>query len=125
MTHNPHNLTVGQKLWFVPERNYHGAPREVTVEKIGRVWATVNNAPRVSLNTLMVDGGGYDSPGRCHLSRDVWEAERKRQIAWSPLRRKIMEQYDAPKDFDPISVDAIAKLLGICIEGVECSEKKP
>lgn len=84
-------LTVGQKLWFVREDNW--APsrnepfekaRELTVERLGRKWAYCG-VHRVHRQTLIVDGEGYGSPGRCYLSREHYEAEKAADSAWNEL----------------------------------------
>lgn len=95
-------LQVGQKLWFVPRDRRSGAPCEVTVEKIGRKWARIGRA-RVDLDTLVVDGGIYLSPGRCYEDRAAYEAKAARDVALSELRQKI-NQMTPP---DSVTVDAI------------------
>ena len=52
---------VGQKLWFVRSEKRSGESREVTVEKVGRVWATLSNRMRCDASGR-VDGGQYSSP---------------------------------------------------------------
>lgn len=81
-------LTVGQKLWFVPREHYLGAPLEVTVEKLGRTWATMGASRyRINIATLAMDAGdGYGSIGQCYVDREAYEAERNRQAAWTALR---------------------------------------
>lgn len=116
---NPHNLTIGQELWFVPERYSHLSPRNIKVKKIGRIWAETSTMMRISLDTLVADGGQYSPPGRCYLSRDAWEAEGKRQIAWGEIRHAVGQQHTAPKGFDAGSVNDISRLLGVYIEGAK------
>jgi len=75
-------LQVGQVLYFVPSYSY-GNSYEITVEKIGRKWATTSHRHRIDLVTLRADGGGWDSPGRAYLSRAEHETEQARHAAWS------------------------------------------
>lgn len=112
---NPHNLKVGQKLWFVGARGFRNE-YEVEIINVGRVYASISRAGRIFLDTLLVDGGGYSSPGRCYLSRDAWDAEKSRDLAWANIRSAISQQHSTPKDFDPIKLAEISKLLGVYIE---------
>ncbi len=92
-TRNPHNLQVGQTLYYVANdrRDAHrDGGAEIT--KIGRQWATVCIAycnARVDLETLEVDGGNYSSPGRCYLSREAWEEEKLLRAAWREFQRDV------------------------------------
>ena len=78
-------LSVGQKLWYVPN---HGEAREIEVTKVGRKWATTpaRRGLRVDVNTLSADDAGY-SPGRCYLDREKYETEQARQAEWWNLYR--------------------------------------
>ncbi|MFN7927898.1 MAG: hypothetical protein U0Y68_08115 [Blastocatellia bacterium] len=108
---NPHNLQPGQKLWYVPNWK-QSAPRELTIEKIGRKWATTAYE-RVDLETLRVDGGQYGSPGQCYLSREAYETHQVTMRTWmnfcqrlTPTRtRATLEQ-----------IQQAAALLGISLE---------
>jgi len=50
-------LIEGQKLWWVPQRNRHAHEKEVTVLKVGRKWAQLDNHERIDLETLVADAG--------------------------------------------------------------------
>ena len=92
---NPHNIQVGQELWFVPSR--YGNERSefgVKVEKVGRIWAEViryGRVLRIHLEDLHVDGGNYSSPGRVYLDRAVWDLENKQGELWSAIRKHIYD----------------------------------
>lgn len=60
-------FVVGQKLWF---QAIHTTPRYIEITKVGRKWLEVNRGAlqRVSLDTLLMDGGQWSSPGQCYLS---------------------------------------------------------
>ncbi len=96
-------LQVGQKLWFVP-KNGSGTPHEVTVEKIGRKWASIGRRGRINLETLAVDGGEYSSPGQCYEDRAAYETKVELQAAWSSLQNKFRYQWAVP---DGVTMDAI------------------
>ena len=85
---------VGQKLWFVSSLRIR-ADCEVTVEKAGRVWATLDNRMRCD-SSGSVDGGDYSSPGHCYVNREAYELEQSRLNAWSKfkvaLQRKQMPE---------------------------------
>lgn len=85
-------LTVGQKLWFIPQERYQGDPCEVTVTKVGRQWAAVDGTSqsyRVDIDSLVMDSKGYGGVGRCYLSREMYESEKRRQTAWDNLQRRM------------------------------------
>lgn len=87
---NPHNIKVGQELWFVPTR-YGSKKREhaLTVTKVGRVWAEVTGGHvgwRFDLETLQIDGKDYTSPGTVYLNKEVWFAENGRQSLRTRIR---------------------------------------
>lgn len=112
-----HNVTVGQKLWFEPHLAWLGQPREVTVTKVGRVWAEVDvgsRSFRISKETLVVDAGSNAYPGRCYLDRREWErlAEAQR------LSGAIIQRIRSPSanGLDRLSLEdlrQIASILGV------------
>jgi hypothetical protein len=85
-------IKPGQTLWYVPR---HGEPREVTVEKIGRRWATLVDVGgwrpgRMDIKTMWLDdGAGYSSPGRCYLSREAHETAQRISKLWNALARRV------------------------------------
>lgn len=96
---------VGQKLWFVRSEKRTGPPREVTVEKVGRVWTTLNNHMRCDASGR-VDGGEYASPGRCYASREVYELEQARLEAWWKFKRAL-ERKQMPES---LTMEALAQI---------------
>lgn len=113
-TRNPHNLQVGQTLYYVANdrRDAHrDGGAEIT--KIGRQWATVCIAycnARVDLETLEVDGGNYSSPGRCYLSREAWELERKTERALDDFKVEVARLYAT--DITLEQIDQARRVLG-------------
>lgn len=107
-------LTVGQKLWLVPQRGY-GVPREVTVAKIGRKWATLDGwrESRIDKETLWMDGGVYTSPGRCYLSREEWEESQRLSGAWGVLKTLIADRWNRPDGVTIADMRAAANLLRV------------
>lgn len=108
---NPHNLTVGQELWYVPGNGRRRDPGSVTVQKIGRVWAEISREGRISLETLWVDGGNYTSLGRCYLSKELHDAEILREQAWGMVYALMRHQYAAPKHLTTEEIRAIFGML--------------
>ena len=83
-------LVVGQTLWYVPSYGYRRDGHEVSVEKIGRRWATLaGNWGRIDKDTLWLDGGQHSSLGRCWLSREAWEESKAIEAAIRRLEGKI------------------------------------
>lgn len=86
------SLTVGQTLWYVPQYSYRPdkGGYEVTIEKVGRRWATLaNNQGRIDRDTLHVDGRGYSSPGRCWINRDHYEKHKRAASVWAEFARQV------------------------------------
>jgi hypothetical protein len=115
-------LTIGQKLWFVPDRR-SGMAREVTVSKIGRKWASLDTWGdlRIDVSTLQADGRGYSSPGRCYFSHAAWEAEVALDAAWTALWRDMHDTYRRRDGVTVENIQAARKLLNLdaCRSGVE------
>ncbi|MDB5437965.1 MAG: hypothetical protein JWM33_392 [Caulobacteraceae bacterium] len=110
-------LSVGQTLFYVPERSRWAKPRDVTVEKVGRKWATLaDNAGRIDVKTLRMDGGGFHSPGDCYLSRAEWEESVQLDDAWRPFRNAVARNLSAPNGITIEAIYAAAKALGFSLE---------
>ena len=108
------SLVVGQKLWFVPDGRL-GRPRETTVTKVGRKWATLDTwgKMRINVETLEVDGRGYMSPGQCYLSRADWTAAMALAEAWQSLWREMHQLTAAAEGVTVADIKAARKLLRI------------
>lgn len=103
-------LQEGQKLWWVYSSNRRGQPREVTVTKVGRKWAQLDNNCRIDIETLLADGGDYMSPGCCYLSKDIYDSGVALQKAWSEMKRDI--QYaSTPEGVTVVDIQAARTLL--------------
>lgn len=107
------DLQVGQTLYFVGRDRYHGPARDVTVTKIGRKWASLDNGYRISLESLYADGGQYASPGRCWPNREAYEAALYRAHKWSALRKWLDHKYSPPEGVTVEQMQQAAKLLGL------------
>ena len=103
-------LTVGQKLWFVPS-DRRGNHSEVTVEKIGRKWATLDCRYRIDLVSLRADGGEYSSPGACYLNEQVYLEERMLLSAWNAFKRRIEHIYQPPIGVDISNIQHVTNVL--------------
>jgi hypothetical protein len=104
-------LTVGQQLWFVPSQRRCGSAEYVTVEKIGRKWATISNGYRIDLETLTADGGQYMSPGACWTTKEEWEAATERHQAWFNFRAAAGVQYQPPDGFTTEEINVLLARL--------------
>lgn len=106
-------LTVGQKLWFVPGYNYQ--PFDVEVVKIGRRWATVENymhrAIRIDIETMRPHEN--DGNGLCYLSREDYETKQALGVAWRNLCSDISRMYRTPDGVTVEKIAAARKLLGL------------
>jgi hypothetical protein len=106
-------LSVGQKLWFVPYEHRRNPPHDVTVTKVGRKWATLDNGHRIDVETWQADGGDCSSPGKCYPDRAAWENEQDRQAAWNVLRRAVGDTWRPPAGVTVEGVVEAMRLLGI------------
>jgi hypothetical protein len=106
-------IEVGQKLWFVPAQRYAGAPREIAVTKVGRKWAYTDEgrADRFDVNTLALDGHGYNSPGRLYLRREDHALEVEVSAEWSKAAASMRNKYRAPEGVSVADIKAAVKLL--------------
>lgn len=87
---NPHNFQVGQSLYLVPNRGCgYRCSGVVSISKVGRKWATLDNDSKMDLQTLDIDGGGYSSPGKCYLSEQEYIEYKEKKDYWLRLRNKI------------------------------------
>lgn len=74
-------LKVGDELYCVPKYRL-GDPRTVTVEKIGRKWATLaKREGRIRLSNWILDGGQLSSPGRCYENEEEYQEYERRKDA--------------------------------------------
>lgn len=83
-------LTVGQKLWYVPDRRtgYY-----VTVTKIARKWASVSNmCSRADMTNgwpMRADGGQYSSPGVYYQSPEAYEEDLRLTKLWQDFANRV------------------------------------
>lgn len=111
-----HELKVGQTLWYVPDRQRWSDPCEVTIEKIGRKWATLQgHYGRVDIETLCIDGGRYSSPGSCYISKEAYEAQVALNRAWAAFRKSVDRQHAPPSDCTMHKIEAAAASLGLTL----------
>lgn len=82
-------LTVGQNLWWVPQNGRHSSPGNVTVVRVARKYAYLDNGYRIYNDSLMADGGQYSAPGYCYLSQEAYEHTQALNSAWSDLQRDV------------------------------------
>ena len=114
------DLSVGQKLYFVSNVRYK-KNAVVEIVKIGRKYAYLDNGDRID-DRLRVDGNGYNSPGKCYLSKrqyrafvDLTDILKEFFDKVDVLRRQTTNPYAKPK-VTPENVLEAAKILNIEIE---------
>jgi hypothetical protein len=82
------SLKVGDKLYFLAHQKY-GSSEDVTVLKVGRKWATLDNQTRIALEDWIADGGEYSSPGRCYPSKQEYDDECELLDKWEAFVKKL------------------------------------
>lgn len=104
------NLTPGQVVWYVPVFPM-GEP--VTVEKVGRKWATmVGRKERIEVATGRVTEPGYGLRG------NVWESEADFEVwyrtveSWRAFERDIATR-SRPAQATLENIAAARRLLGL------------
>ncbi len=106
------SLEVGQKLWFVPNSR-RGNPKEVTVEKVGRRWATLDISERVDVNTLEVDAGEFTTWATCYLSEEDHRKIVELSVAWSDFAQELRSMYSRPKSVTLEDIVKCREILGM------------
>ena len=111
-------IAVGDKLWFVPGQR-RGEAREVTVLKVGRVWAYLSDMTvsdvRMDIHSFEMDGHGYSSPGKCYASRDEYKRIIGVSTLWNAFIRRV-QRPGRPEDITEADIRAAAAILHIEIE---------
>lgn len=107
-------LTVGQQLWFVYSDKRRRDPRYVTVAKVGRKYAEVNEMPyKIRLDDLAADDPNYSSPGQCYLSKEAWEAEDALLEAWRGFLDVVGRHWKPPASVTLADIEQARRLLGL------------
>jgi hypothetical protein len=106
---------VGDKLWWVGSDNKR-TQREVTVEKVGRVWLTLSNNHRVDKVTFKADAGSWTSPGTCWLSKEAYEHCARLEQSWGALRRAVDNKWHMPDNVTLEDIKAAAMYLKLEIK---------
>lgn len=105
-------LTVGQKLWFVPKYRY--SPYEVEIKKIGRKWIhTESNSRNLRIDAETMTAHDADGNGMCYLSREDYEARQELSMAWRNFSDDIRKTYRVPNGVTVEKIAEARKLLGL------------
>ena len=111
-------ITVGQKLYYVPANRYRRVdPTEVTVTAVGRKWVTFKDGSITERFALAdprmeVDGGEYESPGRCYISKDAYESEQVLTRRWNELVKWVdRHKWGAPSGMTVERIDQAIAVL--------------
>lgn len=101
-------LTVGQKLWFVPSQRYKPAG-EITVTKVGRKWAETegHRCKRIDMETMREDSDV--APGRAYLSREDYNSK----VEISKGIRALRNIIDRWGSSDSLTLDDIREVTRI------------
>jgi hypothetical protein len=125
-SHNPHNLAVGQELWFEPRSSglRNGEGSVVTIATVGRTWATLSKRHdggarqmRIDLKSLVADGAGWNSPGTCHMNRAEHLREKYRLRLWQDLNAGLrnIPSYSTPATVSTGELLEVMRLLNLPI----------
>lgn len=106
-------LKVGQKLWWVPSGRRHDEQKEVTVLKVGRKWATLDNCHRIDIWMMIADGGGYSPPGSCYFSREEHEKKLALSREWGRLKLDLTYKSQPPAGVTVEDIARVRELLRI------------
>ena len=87
---------VGQVVWVVLTSGWRvvGAPKEMTVSKIGRKWIELEDGRyRFAEGEKHLDcrRSGYRSPGTVYMTREAWAAEKAYEHAFYKLQNAVRE----------------------------------
>jgi len=113
------SLKTGDKLYFLSYNKYRSS-EDVTVLKVGRKWATLDNQTRIDLSDWIADGGEYNSPGRCYQSKQEHDNEQKLLDKWEAFVKKLNER-NPP---DGMTLGKIAQLTELAL-GKEGASSQP
>lgn len=102
-------VSIGQTL-FQPNPRTSGY-REYKVIKIGRKWISFEDGRRCTIDTLLLDCGGY-APQKLYVSVEEYEAGRKLQAAWSDLCRDV-QRIRRPEHLTVEGINEIRRMLGL------------
>lgn len=105
-------LTVGQKLYFVPA--YNRQPYEVEVKKVGRRWASaVNGRIKMRLDIETLCPHEDDGSGIAYLSREDYEQRLALDVAWRELHKALIYRDRLPNGVTVEKIAEARKLLGL------------
>lgn len=110
---------VGDELFCVEHLHYgYGEVRcsQCKVTKVGRKWIYLDNDHRMDKETMRLDGGDFNSPGRCYLS----ESDYRDRQAIVRILHSISNEYRWTMNRDNLppleDVKKAARLLRVPVE---------
>jgi hypothetical protein len=108
-------LQVGQKLWYVPHHRWHGAPREIIVESIGRKCGKIDErGSKIDLNTLVVHDRDMGGIAQCYVDRAAYESDALLGRTWRDFQRRL--NHHPPAGVTTEEIIALAAKWGIPLE---------
>lgn len=96
-------LTAGTQLYYVPQGR-RGTPIFVTVTKVGRIYATLDNGERINIQTLWQDDGQYSSRAKCWRSKEEYESSLALEKAWREFCQLVDRNWQLP---DGVTINQI------------------
>lgn len=107
---NPSDFKVGQQI-FTEWRNRSKPYAQMeTVSKVGRKWVEfMNGQYRFDPETMIIDSGGYTSPGRVWLTEDDYKNHVLRHHVWQELY-KLASRYIPP---DHLSIEQMNLIIHV------------
>ena len=106
-------ITAGQTLVLARRKSYGDRAWEltdITVTKVGRVWAYFGNDERFSI----VTGRVYDYDGGAVFeSREAFEVEQTRLTKWGRFQARLRNLYDPPTHITTHMIEQAAAALEI------------
>lgn len=111
-------LRVGQKLLYVEYtfgRDTTPRIHDVEIVKIGRRWAKLgDHHGRIDRKTMVMDGNGLISLGRCYFSLEHYEVALRTEDLWRLFCKQI--RWKVPPILSVESIQSAATALGIDLD---------
>lgn len=103
-------MKVGDTVYVVLDENSRTKGLSGVV-RVGRKWIYLSIGLRMEKSTMLLDGGGCSTPGRCYMTEQDYLDEVSRHSLWSKLRSGLTRT--APSSVSNDDIKAAMKLLGI------------
>lgn len=102
---------LGDTLYCVYGSHKRREPESVTIEKVGRKWLYLSNGYRADIDTLILDGNEFASPGECWGSESNYNYHRALEYRWKTIFNAVYAK--RPSHLTMEDMDEICRLLKI------------